>query len=72
VEQALGLSGAALLYVGDNWLADVQGAKRAGWQMVLTRQWQPPETFPREADHFEPDAAIGHLAELERLLVAAP
>lgn len=71
VEQALGLSGAALLYVGDNWLADVQGAKRAGWRMVLTRQWQPPETFARDPDHFEPDAAIGHLAELEQLLMVA-
>ncbi|MFP4499780.1 MAG: HAD family hydrolase [Candidatus Hydrogenedentota bacterium] len=68
VANTIGLTPEALLYVGDNWLADVQGAKRAGWQMVLSQQWRPPEVFPPEPGHLEPDATIGHLTELETLL----
>lgn len=57
------------LYIGDNWLADVQGAKRVGMGVVLTTQHVPYETFePQDGDH-EPDARIGHLAELEKLLL---
>jgi putative hydrolase of the HAD superfamily len=68
VEFALDLPPAACVYVGDNWLADVQGAKRAGWQMVHTRQWLPPEDFAEERDDFPPDATIQHFTELEGLL----
>lgn len=65
----LGLPPDETVYVGDNWLADVQGAKRAGMWMVHTRQWAPPEPFaPQPGDH-PPDAVIQHLSELESLLL---
>lgn len=54
--------------VGDNWLGDIQGAKGAGLQAILTTQWQTPEVFPREDHHVEPDAVITHLDELKGLL----
>ncbi len=52
------------VYVGDNWLGDIQGAKRLGMQAVLTRQWDTPEKFDREDDHHEPDLVIDHLDAL--------
>ncbi len=57
------------LYVGDNWLADIQGAKRAGMQAVHTTQYVSYEKFePYEGD-YSPDAVIGHLKELEKILL---
>ena len=68
VLQELGLKAREVVFVGDNWLADVQGAKRVGMQMVHMRQWIPPERFePQDGDH-APDAIIGHLSELEAVL----
>jgi len=59
-----------VVYVGDNWLADVQGAKRVGMQAVHMRRWATPETFePQPGDH-APDATIEDLCELEALLLA--
>lgn len=55
--------------VGDNWLADVQGGKRAGLRVVLTRQWKPPEELPRRPGDYEPDAVIENLCELEAELL---
>lgn len=57
------------LYVGDNWLADVQGAKRAGMRAVLTTQFQTPEPPERREGDVEPDAIVGHLTELAPLLL---
>ena len=57
------------VYVGDNWLADVQGAKRAGMNSILTTQYVPYERFePRDGDH-QPDLIIEDIAELERILL---
>jgi len=57
------------VYIGDNWLADIQGAKRLGMQAVLTRQFQTPEHFEaRDGDH-QPDLIVNHLSELESLLL---
>lgn len=56
------------VFVGDNWLGDIQGAKGAGLQAILTMQWQTPEVFEHEDHHVEPDAVIGHLTELKNLL----
>lgn len=65
---ALGVTAHEACFVGDNWLADIQGAKRAGMRAVLTRQWRPPERFdPAPGDH-APDAIIAALPELEPLL----
>ncbi|MCX5757886.1 MAG: HAD family hydrolase [Candidatus Hydrogenedentes bacterium] len=65
----LDLSPEQVLFVGDNWLADVQGAKRAGMPVVHTVQWTPYEVFDRNPADLEPDAVIGNLEELETLLV---
>lgn len=65
----MGLSPSECVHVGDNWLADVQGAKRMGMFAILTTQYVPYEKFePYEADH-NPDARISHLNELEKLLL---
>jgi HAD superfamily hydrolase (TIGR01549 family) len=52
------------LYVGDNWLGDIQGAKRLGMKAVWTQQFVPYEKFEREPDHHPADAEITHLSEL--------
>ncbi len=57
-----------VLFVGDNWLADIQGAKRAGMPVVHTVQWTPYEVFERNPSDLEPDAVIGKLEELESWL----
>ena len=57
------------VYIGDNWLADVQGAKRIGMGAIFTTQYTAYESFePSEGDHV-PDACIKHLDELEGLLL---
>ncbi|MBP8132565.1 MAG: HAD family hydrolase [Candidatus Hydrogenedentes bacterium] len=66
--EALALGPREAVYVGDNWLADVQGAKRAGMAMIHTVQWETPEQFDRRPDDLAPDAVIHHLTELEPLL----
>ena len=58
-----------VVYIGDNWLADVQGAKRHGMQSIWTKQFVPYENFqPEEGDH-QPDAVIEHIEELAGLLL---
>jgi HAD superfamily hydrolase (TIGR01509 family) len=56
------------LFVGDNWLADVQGAKRAGMRVVHFTRWAPPEHFDRLPGDVLPDAAVSRLEELPPLL----
>lgn len=56
------------VYVGDNWLADVQGAKRAGMRAVWLREHVPYERFDPEPGDLEADAEIASLGELEQLL----
>ena len=56
------------LYVGDNWLCDVQGAKRLGMRAVLVAQFAPYQRLEPAPDDHEPDARIAHLSELEALL----
>lgn len=65
---ALGVAPERALYVGDNWLADVQGAKRIGMHAILTEEFTPYQHIAREADDFEPDARIATLSELVALL----
>ena len=60
----LGVQPHQCLFVGDNWLGDIQGAKRIGMKAAHTLQFETPEKFdPRPGDH-EPDITIHHLAEL--------
>lgn len=65
---ALDVPPAQVVFVGDNWLADVQGAKRAGMSVVQMCRWVAPEHFEPQPDDFAPDATIGHLNELVPLL----
>lgn len=65
----LGTAPERAVYVGDNWLADVQGAKRLGMQAVRTHQWTPPEPFGPQPGDYLPDAEINHFTELPRLLL---
>ncbi len=65
----LGVPADEAVYVGDNWLADVQGAKRLGMAMIRTIQWETPEKFPRREGDHEPDATVSHLTEIAGLLL---
>ncbi len=66
----MGLAPSECLYVGDNWLADIQGAKQIGMRAVLTTQYTPHTIFkPVVGDHL-PDARIAHLDELRTLLLS--
>jgi len=64
----LGVKAREAIHVGDNWLADVQGAKANGlWACHMT-QWEPPERFePCPGDH-QPDLTITRLTQLPRAL----
>jgi len=70
---ALQTSGAEILHVGDDWLADVVGAKRAGWRAAYLRNAQAGSPLPSsspEADRTAvPDLVLDRLAELEDRLV---
>ena len=57
-----------LEHLGDNWLADVQGAKRLGMQMIRTMQYEAPERFDPQPGDFEPDAVIEHITQLREIL----
>jgi HAD superfamily hydrolase (TIGR01549 family) len=56
------------LYIGDNWLADVQGAKRAGLRTVWLREHIPYETFSPVDGDVPADAELERLTDLESLL----
>jgi putative hydrolase of the HAD superfamily len=67
----LGLEPAEAVYVGDSWIADVQGAKGLGMQMIHTVQWDSLESLQPRPGDFEPDLVINHLTELETILGGA-
>jgi len=52
------------LYVGDNWLGDIQGAKRVGMGAAWIVQWNSPEQFDRQPGDHEPDVTIERLTDL--------
>lgn len=56
------------LYVGDNWLADIQGAKRMGMKAVHTTQFVPYEQFDPQDGDYLPDGRIVHINHLPGLL----
>jgi putative hydrolase of the HAD superfamily len=68
VLQELELKAGQCCFVGDNWLADIQGAKRMGMQAVLTTEYVPYEKCTPEQGDLDPDARIGRLSELGALL----
>lgn len=57
------------LYVGDNWLADIQGAKGMAMNAILTTEHLPYERFEPNNGDFQPDAIIAHIEELRDLLL---
>jgi putative hydrolase of the HAD superfamily len=68
VLDSLGVQAEQTLHVGDHWLADVQGAKRAGlWACHLT-QYEPPERFDPQPGDVSPDLTLAHLEELPAVL----
>jgi putative hydrolase of the HAD superfamily len=76
-----GPAGPAILHVGDDWAADVVGARRAGWRAAYVRNRQhdtPLPTSEREAgaardggDPMTADLEIDELAELDALVELA-
>jgi HAD superfamily hydrolase (TIGR01549 family) len=68
---ALGVTAAEAMYVGDNWLADVQGARRAGLRAVWMRRWDRAEAFEPGAGDLPPEATIDDLEQLEALVERA-
>jgi HAD superfamily hydrolase (TIGR01509 family) len=69
-EQELGVPGRSILHVGDDWMADVVGAKRAGWQACYLRD--QPQDWPRQAvdpdEEALADLTIERLDQLETAL----
>ena len=56
------------VYVGDNWLGDIQGAKKMGLLAVWTQQFDSPEVFERDPGDVDPDVTIQHITELREHL----
>jgi len=78
-EAALGAQGQAILHVGDDWAADVVGAKRAGWRAAWLRGQQVDSPLPSsrrgQATHggdgdVVPDLELDRLLDLEAALGA--
>ena len=69
-EEALGCAGVAILHVGDDWAADIVGAKRAGWRAAYLRDRQHGSPLPasRPDGSVLADIEVDSLAELESAL----
>lgn len=77
-EEALGMTAAAILHVGDDWAADVVGASQAGWRTAYLRDRQHDTPLPTSqrgdgdgAGRDEPvtaDLEIDELSELDALV----
>lgn len=65
----LALAPGSCVYVGDNWLADVQGSKRMGMFSIHTTQYRPYETIEPVEGDFSPDLQIDHFRELESVFL---
>jgi HAD superfamily hydrolase (TIGR01509 family) len=64
---------AAVLHVGDDWAADVVGAKEAGWRVAYlqTQEGSSPLPASRPDERVRPDLELESLADLEGALTAA-
>ena len=62
--------GEAILHVGDDWAADVVGAKRAGWQAawLMARPVDSPLPGSTRDDEVEADMELARLDDLEAAL----
>lgn len=70
--EQLGLPPSDAVYVGDNWLADVQGAKQIGLHMIWTRQYEAVDNFDAKTGDHQPDLTIRHLTELTNVFESKP
>ena len=71
-EQALGgVAPGAILHVGDDWLGDVVGAKRAGWRAAFLRARPDGSPLPSSErdDEVEPDLELDRLTDLGTILL---
>jgi putative hydrolase of the HAD superfamily len=64
VRAALDLPAHEIAFIGDNWLADVQGARRAGLWTAWCVRWDAPEAMPRRPDDLQPDTVLTRLEAL--------
>jgi HAD superfamily hydrolase (TIGR01509 family) len=66
---ALDASPTEILHVGDDWVADVVGAKRAGWRAAYLRNVQAgsplPSSSPERDRSVTPDLVLDRLMDLE-------
>ena len=64
------------IYVGDDWLADVAGAKRAGWRAAYLRDAQAGSPLPSSSPDADPtvtaDFILDRLTDIEARLAEAP
>lgn len=60
----LGTEPEETLFVGDNWLADIQGAKRSGLRAAWLLERESPEKFERQPGDLDPDLRVATLADL--------
>jgi HAD superfamily hydrolase (TIGR01549 family) len=67
----LGVAPEEALYVGDNWLGDIQGAKGVGMQAAFIVQYDTPEKFDRQPGDHDADVTIEHLTDLREMLLDA-
>jgi FMN hydrolase / 5-amino-6-(5-phospho-D-ribitylamino)uracil phosphatase len=69
-EAALGTAPAGILHVGDDWAADVVGARRAGWRVAWLRNRPGDSPLPgsEPTDDLEPDLILDRLSDLEGAL----
>ena len=69
-----GAAADAILHVGDDWAADVVGAKRAGWRAAWLRsrpaRFAAPGSEPADGEA-EPDLVLDRLEDLEAALDGA-
>jgi HAD superfamily hydrolase (TIGR01509 family) len=65
---------ASILHVGDDWAADVVGAKQAGWRAAWLRDRPLDSPLPGSVrdDSVVPDLELNRLAELEEALERLP
>ena len=64
VLEKLGVQPHEAIYVGDNWLGDIQGSKRVGMSAAHILQWDTPEVFERQPGDHDADLTIQHLTDL--------
>jgi FMN phosphatase YigB (HAD superfamily) len=73
---ALDTPGPRILHVGDDWLADVVGAKRAGWRAAYLRDAQAgsplPSSSPEADSTVTADLLLDQLTDIEEKLAEAP